>query len=287
MSIPVQSQRATIGTFELSATHDGDVDVILTSLDGWGSPGSTVDVQQNARSHGAWAGDAYLDPRYPTLQGYIVAPTRAQAVAAFDDLAEACALDSATLTVIEGDLTRHMDTRRKGEILHEVVGPNGSTIKWSVVLVATDPRKYGESMSGSTGLPSTSGGMTFPVEFPFTFDESVASGRVSLTNPGNIEGPVRLRITAGVGGLTGPKVTHVASGRSLEFATTLTIPEGNWIDVDMRAQTVLENGQPGAARNGWVTGRGWSWFQPGGNEWAFTAESGLGTLLVEADPAWQ
>lgn len=285
MSIPVQAQRASIGSFEMSATHDGDVDVILTDLTGWGSPGSTIDVQQNARSHGAWAGDAWLAPRYPTLQGVIVAPTRDLAVATFDELVTACDLDSATLTVVEGDLTRHMDTRRKGEILHEVVGPNGAVINWSVMLVAVDPRKYGTTLTASTGLPSTSGGMTFPVTFPFTFDEVLASGRVSLTNLGNIEGPVRLRIEAGSGGLTGPKVTHVASGRSLEFATTLTIPEGNWIDVDMRAQTVLENGT--AARNGWVTGRGWSWFEPGGNEWSFTAESGVGTLTVEADPAWQ
>ena len=286
MIIDTPTYRASLGTFAMSVTHPGDVDVILEKLDNWGSPASTVDVQQNANAHGGWAGEAFLAPRYPTLQGVINAPSGDQARDKFDELVAACTLTNTTLTVIEGSLTRTMNVRRKGDITH-VVDDFGRQIEWSMVLAAVDPRKYGTTVSGSTGLPSTVGGMTFPFTFnpDFTFSETVSSGRVALTNPGNIEGPVRLRITAGVGGLTGPKVTHIASGRVLEFATTLTIPAGNWIDVDMRAQTVLENGT--AARNGWVTGRGWSWFEPRANEWAFTAQSGVGALLVEADPAWQ
>jgi len=283
--IVAQEQRATLGTFELSATHAGDVDVILTNLSGWGAPASTVETVQRPRGHGVWVGEGFHVGKYMTLTGTIVAPTPDQANATFDELAAAASLTPTTWTVVERSLTRSMTVVRSGDITHAVSG-DGTVIDWSLVLLAGDPRKTSTELSGSTGLPSTSGGMSFPMSFPFSFTETVTSGVVTLTNPGNAPGRVTLRITAGVGGLTGPAVTHIASGATLQFATSLTIPEGNWIDVDMEAQTVLENGQAGATRNGWVTGRGWSSFDPGANQWAFTAQSGVGTLEVTATPSW-
>lgn len=285
MTIPTQAQRATLGTFELSATHAGGVDVILESLENWGAPASTVSVKQRPRGHGGWSSEGFHVSRRPVLAGTISAPTADLANAAFDDLVAAASLEDTTLTVVERSLTRSLTVKRSGDVTHRVSG-DGRNIEWSMILLAADPRKVSTDLTGSTGLPTTSGGMTFPFEFPFTFDESVTSGRVELTNPGNAPGRVTLRILAGTGGLTGPAVTHIASGETLQFATSLTIPEGNWIDVDMDAQTVLENGQAGATRNGWVTGRGWSSFEPGANEWAFTAESGDGTLTVTATPSW-
>lgn len=285
MTLPTQPQRATLGTYELSAEHDGGVDVILEELGGWGAPASDLAIVKRPHAHGAWSGVGTHGARYVTLQGTIVAPTRDLAVTSFDDLQAAATLTETTLTVVEGALTRALQVKRTGEILHKVTA-DGCAIEWSMILVAPDPRKTSTAVTGSTGLPATSGGMEFPFTFPFTFDETVTSGRIELTNPGNAPGRVTLRITAGTGGLTGPAVTHIASGLRLEFATGQTIAEGNWIDVDMEAQTVLENGQEGATRNGWVTGRGWSAFEPGVNEWAFTAVSGDGTLSVTATPSW-
>lgn len=285
MTIPLQAQRATLGTFELSATHAGDVDVILENLSGWGAPASDVVTVKKSRQAGVWASQGTSGARYPVLDITIIAPTRDLAVAKFDELSAAASFTPTTLTVVEGVTTRTVSVVRSGEILHEV-SADGCVIGASVMLLAADPRKLGAEIADSTGLASTDGGMTFPFEFPFTFPETVISGRVALTNPGNTAGPVVLTITAGVGGLTGPAVKHMASGLTLEFAASLTLSEGSWLVVDMEAQTVLENGQAGASRNSWVTGRQWSGFEPGVNEWAFTAASGVGTLHVAATPAW-
>jgi hypothetical protein len=193
-------------------------------------------------------------------------------------------LGNFTFTVVEGAVTRSLTVRRVGEVLHEVTGPDGSVIEWSVVLVAVDPRKFSTALTGATGLPSSVGGLSFPHTFPHTFDAVVSSGQITLTNPGNAAGRVVLRITAGVGGLTGPVVTHVSSGKSIIFASSLTLTEGTYVDVDMDAHTVLEQGI--ASRNGWVISRGWSQFQPGDNLWAFSATGGDGTLRVTAYPSW-
>jgi len=275
----------SINGLMLNVKNDDGSRLSLESFAGWGSPHTNVEAVNNSNSDGGWAGESFNGPRSLSLGGNVHGASIESLSVKVDALIGAFAKSDVPLIVNEGGVARHMMVRRDGAVLTQWLSPR--IAKWSAQVIALDPRKYGATVSGSTGLPSTVGGMTFPFTFnpDFTFSETVSSGRVALTNPGNIEGPVRLRITAGVGGLTGPKVTHIASGRVLEFATTLTIPAGNWIDVDMRAQTVLENGT--AARNGWVTGRGWSWFEPGANEWAFTAQSGVGTLLVEADPAWQ
>ncbi len=283
--IPVQAQRATLGTFELSATHAGDIDVILSDLSGWGAPASSAETEQKPGRHGVWVSDGFHVGKYMTAMGSILAPSRDDARQKFDDLVAAATLTDTTLTVVEGALTRTVTVRRTGDVTYQPES-DGKTVNWSTVLMAADPRKTQTNLTGSTGLPATSGGMTFPMTFPFTFSETVTSGVVTLTNPGNAPGRVTLKITAGVGGLTGPAVTHIASGITLQFAASLTIPEGNWIYVDMEARKVLENSQPGAERNGWVTGRGWSEFQPGANQWAFTAESGDGTLEVTATPSW-
>lgn len=119
---------------------------------------------------------------------------------------------------------------------------------------------------------------------PFTIDAVTVTGQVSLENPGNETGPVRLRID---GPCRGPVVTHVSTGAQLVFASSLVLGAGEWIDVDMEARTVLANGQ--ASRAPWITSRGWSGFTPGLNTWSFTAaafDPGA-RLTVVATPAWK
>ncbi|MFD8384245.1 hypothetical protein ACFV2X_37975 [Streptomyces sp. NPDC059679] len=88
----------------------------------------------------------------------------------------------------------------------------------------------------------TSGGLTFPLAFPFT----IAGDPLAVGRPGWLEvdgtapaWPV-LRVN---GPCANPTITHVASGRTLTVQTTLA--EGEWVEVDTRPgwRTVLrENG---------------------------------------------
>lgn len=272
----------TLGSLPLYGTDAEGVTwfVARGSLDGWwGMPVSTISPQQRTRANGAWAGDAWLGARHLTLTGLIIAPTRPAAVAALDSLKAIAPTATTTLTVEDAGVPLSATVRRVDEVLPEWV--NDTSVRYSIQFVALDPRKTGPVLTATTGLPSTSGGFTFPMTFPLTITATTVAGQVALENPGTTAGKVTMRID---GPITGPVITHVNSGRSLTFASSIVIPAGGWIDVDMDARTVLENGT--ASRSAWVTERGWSGFEPGMNVWAFSAASGSGTLTVNGSPSW-
>lgn len=253
----------------------------VTPVDGWdGSPASTLQLTQKTRAGGGWAGPRYLAPRHVSLTGFIEAPTADAAVAALDQLNAAATLDASILTVQRGTQVRSAIVYRQGEVAHQEI--TDTLFQWGVDLIAADPRKFAAALtSNPTGLPSSTGGWMVPFTFPLTIASTVVSGQCFLTNPGNTTGPVVLRID---GPVAGPQVTHVGSGAQLVFASGLTLGSGEWLSVDMERQVALANGQ--TSRNAFITSRGWSGFEAGVNEWAFTATSGTGLLTVTATPAW-
>jgi hypothetical protein len=275
--------RITLAGLPLFGQDDAGVSwfVPQNGLDWSGSAGSSLSVQKRPRANGGWAGDAFLLPRSYSLTVVVEGPTRAAVERALDRLVAAASLAGASLSVLEDSGLRTTEVRRDDEPI--VTWFSDTAAQLSVGLVAPDPRKFGESLSASTSLPSTAGGLTVPFTVPFSINATTVTGQVSLSNPGNIAGPVLLRID---GPVQGPVVTHVSSGRSLVFASSVVLGAGEWVDVDMERREVLANGQ--ASRNGWVTQRGWSQFVPGENSWAFTAAAfdPAASLTVAATPAW-
>jgi hypothetical protein len=153
----------------------------------------------------------------------------------------------------------------------------------TVTLDCPDARKFGADVTAVTGLPSVSGGLTWPITFPVAWSGSQVSGSMTLTNPGDANGPVKLRID---GPVTAPAVTHLETGAALTLATNLTVNSGDWLDIDCEARTVLYNGQ--ASRNGYLTSRGWFEFEPGANTFTFTSSGYNATaqLTATCTPAW-
>lgn len=255
----------------------------LYTLEGWGSPQGTLDTEQRARAHGSWAGEQWLEARSLSLEGEALLPSADLAVQAQDALIAAVSLSGAELAVTEGGTTRTLTVRRDGEVMIEWSPSRPLTFEWSVQVVALDPRKRGQAVTASTALPSTTGGLSIPFEVPFSIDAVTVSGQCSLTNPGNTTGPMRLRID---GPIVAPVVTHVASGKSLVFASSLSLGAGEFLIVDMESQRVLAQGiEP---RDGWITRDEFFGFEPGVNVLAFAAAGGgSGTLTAEGEPCWQ
>lgn len=248
----------------------------------WSSPAPRLSSSARARAHGSWVGDSFLSPRSIAITGWMFAPSNEAGEDAMNRLAAACSLAAGTLEVQSDAGTTHAAVLRSDDVA--VSWQSGlRTAKWSVQMLAADPRRLGSALTATTGLPSTTGGLTIPFTLPATISAAVVSGQASLTNPGNMAGPVTLRID---GPITGPIVTHVNSGRQLIFATSLVLGVGEFVTVDMDRREVLAQGQ--SSRNGWITSRGWSSFEPGDNTWAFTS-TGVATggmLTVTATPAW-
>lgn len=256
----------------------------LTGFQGWtGSPASTLQLTQRARGAGATASEPFLTPRHMVLDGIVVAPTPAALNASLDDLNAKVDPNLFTLGVNESGRVRSCQVQRSGDVLTPKL--NNLMARYSIQVVAKDPVKYGDLISSSTALPSTSGGLVYPVKYPVTYTGTSNSGVLRVVNTGNTQAPVWLRIDGPIpaGGWT---VTNVGKKQSLTFAVSLALAAGEFITVDMSRREVLAQGQ--SARSGYVTSRGWFTLDPGPNDIAFSAQnySSTAQLTVTTRPAW-
>lgn len=255
----------------------------LKTFDGWtGSPGSTLELTQKARGHGATSSEPFLTPRHMTLGGMITNPDPAGLNASLNDLNAAVTLDEFQLSVNESGTIRHVYAARNGDVLTPKV--NNRVATFSIQIVADDPLKYGALVTAVTLLPSSTGGLIYPITYPITYTGISNSGIVQVINTGNAPAPVWLRIDGPIpaGGWT---VTHIGKKKSLTFAVSLALTAGEFVTVDMENREVLAQGQ--AARAGYVTSRGWFTLDPGVNEIAFSAQnySATAQLTVATKPA--
>jgi hypothetical protein len=165
----------------------------------------------------------------------------------------------------------------------DVIALSTSTCEmdWSAQVVAPDPRKYSAALSLTTGLPLSSGGLTWPVTWAATWNATVASGRIPVNNIGDFATRPQLRID---GPCQGPRVTLTGTGQAL--AWNLTLAAGQWLDIDTDRHTSLLNGQ--VSRSTLMTSRDWFEIE-GSAELAFTADAyDPGALLtVTYKSAWQ
>lgn len=274
----------TLGGIPFGDVDDFGVDWSIEKFDGWtGSTRSTSELTQKPRQHGAWRSTGYSGARSIAASGKLYAPDAATLNGAFDRLNDAIPAGvDRTLVVNYAGTSRWATVQQSDDVLPGWQSDYVGT--WSIQVSATDWRKFGASLSGSTRLPSTTGGLTIPFTVPFTINATTVTGQVSLENPGNESGPVVLRID---GPCTGPVVTHVSTGNALVFSSSLVLQDGEFLLIDMDARTALANGQ--ANRAGYITSRGWSAFDPGDNTWAFSASQydSRSQLSVTAVPAWR
>lgn len=272
-----------LGDVVLNTVDTDGVQWILEEFNWDDSPGSTSELQQRARGHGSTASEGFYASIVYTLSGLISAPTVALVVAARNALAAAVTLSDFQMIVAEGDTVSHSMVRRQDQILFKRVSPTEMT--FSIQVVAKDPRKYGDLVSVSTALPSSSGGLVYPVTYPVTYTGVSVTGVLRVVNEGNTQAPVWLRVDGPIpaGGWT---VTHVGKKQSLVFSTALALGAGEFVTVDMERREVLAQGQ--APRAGYVTSRGWFSLDPGVNDIAFSAQnySSTALLTVATKPAW-
>jgi len=272
--------QALIGTLDVTALEASGVQWSTAEMEGMGASGSTLQVVQKPRQSGGWAGDAFSTPAHYVLSGLVAATSQDLLTNARDRLIAAASLSGTVLQVTEASKVWTSVVRREDEVIFTYI--TDVVASWSVQFVAVDPRKFGLPLTGSTFLPSASGGLTVPFTVPFAINSTVVSGQVSLTNPGNAPGRVVIRLD---GPLVGPQVTHSGSALPLTFASSLVLGAGEWLTVDMDRRTALANDQ--ASRNSTITSRGWSSFDPGPNTWSFTATgyNALSKMTVTAYPA--
>jgi hypothetical protein len=218
-----------------------------------------------------------------TVQGLAIVPTADALEAAGDALSAAVTLESFQMLVSKQGTIRNVSAQRQDII--QFTELTDKIARYSIQVVAKDPLKYGDLVTTTTLLPSSTGGRTYPATYPITYTGVSNTGVVRINNAGNTQAPVWLRIDGPIpaGGWT---VTHVGKKQSLSFASSLALAAGEFVTVDMDRREILAQGQ--SARAGYVTSRGWFTLDPGANDIAFSAAnySSTALLTVTTKPTW-
>lgn len=280
---PLLPSYVSIGSLILTAREASGVVWIMEDILGWGPTKGTLAPTQRARGAGATGTSSFPEMDVMTLSGWVAAPNAAALKDALDRLSTAFPLTDTKMTVTEAGSNRWMNVQRIGPIVP--IHHGDTAAQWSVQVVALDPLKYGDAITVSTGLPSTTGGRTRPSTWPVTWTGVTNSGVLHVVNPGNEPAPVYLTINGSIPA-GGWSVNHLGQLVSLTFSTSLSLAASEFVTVDMQTHEVLAQGQ--SPRNGWVTSRGWFQLDPGPNDIAFSAAvyDPAALLTLTTYPAW-
>lgn len=234
--------------------------------------GSTLQTSEKLIADGWYGNLPRLKGRTITIEGHILGRCTESCVNAWTAFKSVLNTAGMRLSVRLGDISGQMRVWQSASApLVKWAGVN--MLRFSVGLTSLDPCIYGlELVSGVSGLPSTSGGMTLPYCFgacdgsvsSWTWRENVISGRVVLSNVGNAPSPTFIRID---GPVVNPQVSHVESGHVMAFNMKLGI--GHYVTINGMNHEILIDGFTPARGN--VVRREWSQAVAGSNEWAFSA----------------
>lgn len=105
----------------------------------------------------------------------------------------------------------------------------------SIEFTCPDPLIYDTTLqSASTGLPSPTAGLTFPVTFPVTFGASTG-GSFQLSNQGNYPAPI-------VATINGPCTNPLITLGSLTLGFTISLAATDSLVIDTGGRTAILNG---------------------------------------------
>lgn len=250
---------------------------------------STLKTEEKVSTDGWYANLPRLQGRTITVEGYILGRCTESCIASWNKFKSVLDLTGMRLIVRLGDLSR------QAQVLQSTAAPlvkwtGVNMLKFSLGLTSLSPYLYGlEPVSGTSSLPKTAGGMTFPYNFEspgvalssWMWSEDVLSGRVRLSNTGTAPSPVVIRID---GPVVNPQVLHVNSGNVMAF--DMSLGAGHYVTVNGLTHEILVNGTDPA--RGRVIRREWSYAEVGSNDWAFSASeySDTASMSVLFYPAY-
>ncbi len=247
-------------------------------------PVRSADVDK-AAAHGAFAGLDVLGERTMTIKFALLGSDRPSYDALVQQLSAAFAVQSTELPLLCGDNgNRLINCRPRKAVAPRKKDFHGTfSTEVMVELVATDPRIYSATLSQpSTGLSSSSGGMTFNATFPLSFGSIGSGGLVTVTNAGSFPTDATFSIS---GPIVNPIIDNVTTGVSILLGITLAASDT--LVLDTLAKSIVLNGTA-SRTSALLPGSAWRNFPPGStqvryrNNGAFTASQ----MRVAFRSAW-
>lgn len=250
---------------------------------------STLRTEAKAMTDGWYGNLPRLQGRTITVEGHIIGRCTESCITAWNAFKSVLDTDGMLLTARLGDIGRRARVWQSTSApLIKWEGVN--ILRFSLGLTSLSPYLFGlDSVSGVSGLPSSSGGMQFPYHFEeagvslssWMWSEEVVSGNVALSNVGTAPSPVMIRID---GPVVNPQVSHVGSGHVMAF--DMSLGQGHYVTVNGVTHEILVDGTDPA--RGRVTRREWTQAEPGMNVWGFNASeySESARMTVSFYPAY-
>ena len=259
-------------------------------VEGW--TGSTPIRRSKAEllgGHGTHAERGWKDERLITVTGHHVAASRAAAGLYADDLA-------AFLGDGEEGVFRVDDASLGSRWAEVYLATSGVDVTWTggvdvafqIMMVAPDPRKYGDPVtSAETGIPVPGSGLVFPLfgaptDGVLNIGSGGYLGRASVTNTGTADtGPVFTIWGDYVPGFT---ITDIATGRRLVYTETITT--GQTLVLDANDGSVTLDGY--APRDSKLVVSDWTRLGRGETgTWQFESPGSTNAkMTVGVTPAW-
>lgn len=236
-----------LGAIRLHETSTRSVAVV----DGlYGIPGVRGDAPDRSQAHGAVEpGRQFLPPKLVTIEGELWAATVEAAWSDWDAIA--AQLESMLDTAAElkwqrtgGDEVQ-MLSRVAGVAAPRIEG-TGLPLVYQLTLRAADPRVYSqtEQSDDTTELVAGSGGaFGWPYGYPYSYGDFNSGGLLTVTNGGTVDTYPTVRL---YGPLVAPSFRNLTTGKVLALPG-LSIPAGDYAEVDTAASTIRLNGSSTAS----------------------------------------
>nr|UVX62040.1 MAG: tail protein [Bacteriophage sp.] len=274
---PIDSRdlQLTLNGFPLYGVDDNGCEWHVTFQDVSGlfdGVASTLQTSEKVLTDGWYGNLPRLKGRTITIEGHIIGRCTESCVTSWNAFKSVLDPGGMLLTARLGDIGRQVRVWQS-ESAPLVKWDGVNILRFSVGLTSLSPYLYGlDSVSGVSGLPSSSGGMQFPYHFEspavssssWVWSENVMSGQVALDNAGTAPSPVMIRID---GPVFNPQVVHAGSGHIIAF--DLSLGSGHYATMNGVTHEILIDGTDPA--RGRVKRREWSQAEPGMNVWGFNA----------------
>lgn len=282
----------TLNGFPLYGVDDNGCEWHVTFQDVSGlfdGVASTLHTENKVMSDGLYGNLPRLQGRTITIEGHIIGRCTESCVNAWNAFKSVLDVSGMLLTVRLGNIGRQVRVWQSASApLVKWEGVN--VLRFSLGLTSLSSSLYGvDPVSGVSGLPSSSGGMSFPYHFEgagvslssWMWSENVVSGQVALDNVGTAPSPVMIRID---GPVVNPQISHVGSGHVIAF--NMSFGAGHYATINGVTHEILIDGTDPA--HGRVTRREWSQAEPGLNVWGFNAGeySAMARMTVSFYPAY-
>ena len=259
----------------------------FTGLKDWyGVPETKASADQIPQGHGAFdSGVDWRSAAVPSFTALYIGATEAEALLAVEAF---CALGTSAAQQVMAVTDPLRRTSREVSVKFVKARDHRGRryIYVDVDTLAADPRRYGAEVLSTTGLPTLSGGLVFPIDFPIDFGAAGDVGRLTTENDGTQVTYSRFVVAGGAlaGGFS---LVDVEDGREvrLEFPIAAT----DVVTVDSKTGRAWINDESNSL-SGFLTVSQWWSIPAGGSRQvqfnAIGATTGTPILSAYTAPAY-